>query len=392
LVISQSLSTTAKRRTLITLTVVSVLGLLPYLTINGYHIDLDVYRIGAQVLLAGGDLYGHLPATEVGLSLGFTYPPFAALLFAPFTLMPLALAGVLLTVLTVAMLAVAMAPVLTSLGIRYDRRWLCLLMPVALLIEPIRSTLGYGQINVLLMALVAVDCLAAKSRLPRGVLIGVAAAIKLTPAVFILFFLFKKDYRAAVTTVGSFAAATAIGFAVSWHNSVRYWTSTVFDTDRIGGSAYTSNQSIQGFLARLGLAHTTVPWALASAVVLVLAAIAMRRAFAVSSPTWALAFNAFAGLLVSPVSWSHHWVWALPAIVAFAVIGRRAGARTPMVLAGTGLVLFAVAPHWLLPQADDKELHWALWQQLLGNSYIYYAAAVLAIAALSKSMWAEARK
>lgn len=344
-----------------------------------YHIDLDVYRIGARMLLGGGELYGKLPPTEAQISLGFTYPPIAAVLFVPLALVSMPVASALLTLATFVLLAVTTRATLPTLGIRFDARMLFLLGPIALLFEPIRNTLGYGQVNVVLMALVALDCLVPKPRWPRGLLIGIAAAIKLTPAVFVLFLLVRKDYRAAAVSALSFAAMTALGFVASWHDSVRYWTETLFDTARVGGVAYTANQSINGVLARYGFDHATLPWLVASIVVLILAAIGMRRA----TTTQALALNAFAGLLVSPISWSHHWVWGALAVCAFAV----AGSTIPRILAVVGTLLFAIAPHWLMPNSGDRELLWSPWQQIVGNSYFLYAVVVLVLAAFAKTMW-----
>ena len=119
------------------------------------------------------------------------------------------------------------------------------LLPVALLLEPVRTTLAYGQINIVLMALVALDGLTEEPRWPRGALVGLAAAVKLTPAAFVLFFLLRRDYRAAAVAGVSFAAATVAGFALAGHDSVRYWTAAVFQTGRIGGPATAANQCVQ---------------------------------------------------------------------------------------------------------------------------------------------------
>src|SRR6266702_2930075 len=116
-----------------------------------------------------------------------------------------------------------------------------------------RHTLGYGQINVALMALVSADCLPATVRWPRGLLVGFAAAVKLTPAAFVLFFACRGDRRAVTTAAVTFAACAAAGFPLAWHDSVRYWTSVVFQTGRPGSLVNAANQSIQAFLVRAGL-------------------------------------------------------------------------------------------------------------------------------------------
>ena len=133
-----------------------------------YRIDLDVYRVGSQVWLRHGDLYGVLPLTSSGMRLPFSYPPIAAVALSPLSLMPMAVAGTLLTLASVALTAVVLRLFLrygAGAGSWWTVGWL---LPVALLLEPVRNTLNYGQVNVLLMALVAADCLLPHTRWPRG--------------------------------------------------------------------------------------------------------------------------------------------------------------------------------------------------------------------------------
>ena len=274
-----------------------------------YRIDTDVYRIGGRVWLRGGDLYGRLPATQAGPRLPFTYPPVAAVLLAPLSLSPMAAAVTVLTLATIALAAVVLAVFLRALpgGPRPSPWVLGWLLPPALLTEPVRSTLLYGQINVVLMALVALDCLVPSPRWPRGALVGLAAAVKLTPAAFVLFFVLRGDRRAAATAGLSFLAFTGAGFVLAWRDSVQYWGATVYQVGRVGGVAYAGNQSIQGVLARAGLDPRApagiAVWAALSAIVVWLACRGMRHAFGSSAGCLALSLNGFAALLVSPVSW-----------------------------------------------------------------------------------------
>jgi len=186
--------------------------------LGGYRLDLDVYRTGARVLLHGGDLYGRLPRLGGGHVLPFTYPPFAALAFIPLALAGYSTASWLLTAVTIASVAVTLwcfaASTAAGTGTRM-RRLLPWALPAALLLEPVRSTLTYGQINALLMALVTVDCLTRAPRWPRGIGVGIAAALKLTPGVFVLFFLLRRDLRSAARAGLSFALCTSAGFALA---------------------------------------------------------------------------------------------------------------------------------------------------------------------------------
>jgi alpha-1,2-mannosyltransferase len=220
-----------------------------------YRIDLGVYRMGGRTWLHGGNLYRQVLVIP-GARLPFTYPPAAAIVLAPLALLPMAAAGTVLTAGSVALLAVVLAvfwrglagpaagpaagPPRAASGL-WAAGWL---LPAALVLEPVRATLAYGQVNIVLMALVTLDALTAAPRWPRGALTGLAAALKLTPAAFVLFFLLRRDYRAAAVAGGSFAAVTAAAAALAGPDSARYWTATVFATGRIGGPATAANQCI----------------------------------------------------------------------------------------------------------------------------------------------------
>jgi alpha-1,2-mannosyltransferase len=256
-------------------------------------------------------------------------------------------------------------------------------LPAALLLEPVRSTLAYGQINALLMALITFDCLTRAPRWPRGIGVGIAAAMKLTPGVFLLFFLLRRDLRSAARAGLSFAACTGAGFALAPHDSLRYWTQIAYQPARVGGIAYASNQSILGTLARFGLSNParTWLWLVLCLLVAALAVTGMRGAIKTGRVTHALLLNAAAGLLISPISWSHHWVWAAPALLT-CLCTTSPNRRRPPTFAVLALLTFAIAPHWLLPSGSGRELHWAWWQQAMGDSYALTALAALTLAAI----------
>ncbi|TQJ02871.1 alpha-1,2-mannosyltransferase [Amycolatopsis cihanbeyliensis] len=313
-------------------------------------LDLEVYRLGADALLSSGDPYGVLPPTRDGTVLPFTYPPFAALAFAPLLVLPLDIALVLLSVVSV----LALGAVIALCFAGADRRvWVVggaalAVQAVALLSEPVRATLGFGQLNLLLMLLVGVDVLAPGWRY-RGVLIGLAAAIKLTPAAFLLFFLLRKDFRAVVRAAVVFGGCALLAWLLAPSASVRYWTELIFARERVGDPGYIGNQSLRGLLARLGPPAETLLWV--GAVLLVLAAtvLLMRRALAAGRPVPAVLVCALGALLVSPVSWTHHWVWVAPVLGVLVWSGLHGG-RTRVVLllgsAAVAAVVFVWSPLW----------------------------------------------
>jgi alpha-1,2-mannosyltransferase len=349
-----------------------------------YRVDLDVYRLGSAALLHGEALYGTLPPTQDGQFLLFTYPPFAAIVLAPLTLLPAWAACLALTLLTLGVLALVLSAVLRAFGVVPGPRRIAALLLAAEVLEPVLRTVYAGQLDLLLLALVVLDVLVDTPRWPRGLLIGLAAAVKLTPAVFVLYLLLRRDGRAAVTTVVAFLGATALGFLLAGADSVRYWTSALWDTGRVGEPTYAGNQSLLGLLARVGLpADARTPWWLPLvAGVLVLTALGVRRALAAGERTVALGLNAVGGLLVSPISWTHHWVWAAVVLFGWAELARRTRRRGLAVFAGAGAVLFVAGPQWWWPRGELAENRWTLLQQLTGNGYVLYGLAVLLAAVL----------
>ncbi|MBF6337840.1 DUF2029 domain-containing protein [Nocardia abscessus] len=355
---------------------------------HGY-IDLQVYRNGARVWLNGGDLYGPMPPVE-GIGLPFTYPPLAALFFAPLALLPLPLAEVLVVVTSVASLGISLWLVLARLRPELSRTAVLPLVigavAVAQFFEPIRQTFGFGQINLVLMAAITLDCLVRKPFWPRGMLIGIAVSVKLIPAGYLLYFVLRKDWKAAGTLVVSAIAAVGLGFLLFPADSVDYWFHTLADTGRIGPPYFAGNQSIKGMTFRLGVDDTvaTLLWITLSVLAVALAAVWMRRLIDAGATVAALLVNAAAVLLVSPVSWSHHWVWIAPVLVVTADLMVR-GARSPRVIGAVaaGCVLFLIGPHWLLPHSRDRELDWAWWQQIIGSSYVLVTLAVFVVAVVT---------
>lgn len=354
-----------------------------------YRIDIDVYRLGGQAFLDGVDLYGRLPDTEVGANLPFTYPPIAAAMFSFFAIMPLVAASTLLSILSVVGLGWVLALVLRDVMRRplADALWLAL--PVLALLSwlgPMRENIEFGQINILLMVLVLTDVLAGRGKPWRGWLTGLAVAIKLTPAVFLVYFLLRRDWRSLIMTVVSFVVYTAIGFALRPADSVEYWTKALRDTDRIGNAGFPSNLSVNGFVHRLGFDGTaaSIGWFVVStAVGLAIMWVAWKLLQADQKAAAALVVGLIA-LFCSPVSWGHHWVWALPLLVVFAVWGAQGIAPRIawLVLLVTGAYIFWALPQWWFPSSEGETPDWNILQQLVGSSYLVWAAISLVVLAV----------
>ncbi|MGH3632879.1 glycosyltransferase 87 family protein [Mycobacterium sp.] len=357
-----------------------------------YRIDIDVYRMGGQAWLDDRPLYtgGVMFHTPIGLDLPFTYPPLAAIMFCPFAWLGLPAASLTITLTTLALLIVSTLIVLTRLDVWATSRmvpgpaslrrcWLAVLIAAAAAIwlEPIASNFAYGQINVVLMTLVVADCLPRRTVWPRGVLLGIGIALKLTPAVFLLYFLLRRDARAALTAIAAFVAATLAGFVVAWSDSWEYWTDTVRNTDRIGAPDLNTNQNIAGALARLSLGEDQrfALWLAGCLLVLAVTIWATRRVLDAGEPALAVICIALFGLVVSPVSWSHHWVWMLPAVLVTGVLAWRRHSGALAAAAAAGLALMVWTPIDLLPKHHESSAAW--WRQLVGASYVWWAMATL---------------
>jgi alpha-1,2-mannosyltransferase len=350
---------------------------------HGYHIDLEVYRLGVATWLAGGDMYGPLPPTVSGLALPFIYPPFAAMVLMPLVFLPWTAAWIALFAASLLGLAVTLYVVARRVwpsGGRGGALSLAsLALPAALLLEPVFETFKFGQVNLVLMALVAVDCLAPRTRWPRGLLVGLAAAIKLTPAAFVLYFLLRRDTRAAVVAVVTAVVATGLGFLVDAGASARYWFGG--PASGVSGSVFYTNQTVQAVLARAGV--TGLPakaiWLVCAVALLALIVPVVRRA----EPATALVAVAGFALLVSPTSWSHHWVWIAPALLVAVAQAVRLRSAAWGAAAAVLAVTFYLAPFRFLPHEHDQELTWSAAQQVVGATYVIVA--VLALVALRRA-------
>ncbi|MBB4742146.1 alpha-1,2-mannosyltransferase [Actinoplanes octamycinicus] len=342
------------------------------LSFHGGFVDLSVYRYGGRLAVDGLPLYGSRdPATH----LRFTYPPFAAVAMAPLAWLPLWLATALWTAASVGALAAVIALVLRSLRGTAPGSLVALLTLAALTLEPVWQNLTFGQINLLLMLAVLVD-LVHPDRRWSGVLVGIAAGVKLTPLLFVVLLFLVGRRRTAARALLAFAGTVAIGFAVLPGAARTYWTEDLVRAGRVGPPELAHNQSVFGTLTRL-LDHppATPLWLavagpLAVAVVAV-AAVCWRRGDRVLGTGLA----ALAMLLASPISWSHHWVWAVP-------IGLALGERS-RIASILWTATFLTRPFVWPPWGQRREYEWAPIEHLPGNAYL--------LAALILTLWTAVR-
>ncbi|MFW0786490.1 glycosyltransferase 87 family protein [Gordonia sp. CPCC 206044] len=321
----------------------------PFWGLFDNQLDLEVYRSGAQTAIDGGSLYD---AKLLG-QMDYTYAPISIALFAPFTWVTFEAARIIWTAgIFVALYLVIMLG-FKSLGRRasWPLRVIALsLVAVVLLLEPVRTTIWYGQINVFLMLLIVADLSRPESSRLRGVGTGIAAGIKLTPLIFVLYLGMLRQWRALIGLLGAFVTTIAIGFALMPHESWSYWTSKLFDSNRVGAPQTPGNQSVRGLLANLIRSDepNIVLWLSLALVALALGMYAALVAHRHGQELLSVCIVGMTSCAVSPMSWGHHWVWFVLLVVIGVDLLLRPGLRpTGRALAAGGLVaLLLVALSW----------------------------------------------
>lgn len=333
--------------------------------------DFNVYRWGGLVVTHGMRLY--LDRAEGDPGLWFTYPPFAAILFVPIAAIPAVLGRLGWELASIAALAYASAVTLKLAGYRASWPVIAGTIAVGLTLEPVWHTLFLGQVNLILLALIIGDIWRVARGRQAGIGIGIAAAIKLTPLIFIPLLLLTRRTRDALTAIGAFVVCGLIGYIVAPGDSGLYWHHEIYDTSRVGGP-YVSNQSPYGAAIRLagGAAHVG-HWYLVIPVALGIVGLAAGTVLARHND-WlgGTAVTGTTGLLVSPVSWTHHWVWVLPALVILLQGGMRS-----RIAAAAGYLLFVIAPMWFTPRSGPEEYGFHGLETVIANGYLIAGLAFL---------------
>jgi alpha-1,2-mannosyltransferase len=384
-------------------------------------VDLQVYRLGGQVVagLARGVHHGQTaPLYDwSGYTLKFTYTPFAAMVFTMLALPSWTVVQALSVVANILAFVSVIWITLGALGYRAGLGRVggtLLLAGVLSWTEPVQRTISLGQVELVLLALIMWDMCQPDRRWWKGAGVGIAAGIKLIPLIFIPYLLLTRRYRQAAVAAGMFALTVGLGFVVRPGDSKAWWLQGLFvKGSRTGFVGWEGNQSLQALITRLSgsIAAGQPVWLAVAAVTLVvglLAAAALSRA---GHPVVGVLTCALTGLLVSPISWDHHWVWIVPGVTVMAAYGLRAsGGLRWAWLAGAALVtaLFAAWPGswwgatiylgsasdgfiWAPPNTNpglfaklgDRawyvEYHWSGWQLIAGNLYVLTGIAIFVV-------------
>jgi alpha-1,2-mannosyltransferase len=331
--------------------IIAVVGpmIVAQLTVDAGHrlVDLAVYRAAGESLLIGRPVYDYL--TPLPQLLPFTYPPFSAILAIPLALVPPTVADVAWTLGELAVLAwlvlVGFRPLLRQFPMKWRPLAFAALFSAMCWLLPVRDCFRYGQVGLFLAALCVLDCTARKPRWPRGALIGLATAIKLTPGVFIVYFWLTGRRKEARTAALWALGLTLATFLATPQASIDFWTNAVIHSDRLGANNGTSNQALRGMLLRALPEHwVTVVWLLSVAIVASYGFRMARREAAAGRELAAVVIVGFLSVLLSPVAWIHHLAGFLPLAIAVLIGDGRSLRAWWMGVGAT--VFFALSVPW----------------------------------------------
>lgn len=331
--------------------------LLPVANAGEMADDLRIYRGAIDSMLHGHGLYDFMMPVATGAS-PFLYPPFAALIMLPTQAIPLGSVETAWILFQMAMTVVVVLLMVRGASWTGQRAVPAVAWALFLLSAPVMYDINLGQISLPIVLLVLADVIALPPRW-RGMLIGVAGAIKLTPMFFVPYFLITRQWRAAINASAAFGVSMLIGFAALPHESVRYWTSVVFNSSRIPNLGSPRNLTILGDLKMWRVQDSVQGpvWAFLALSVALLALWAGWRHYRDGKPVAAAIVIGVATTAIGPIAWNHHLVWLIVAGVYMALSGTR---RTSVI--GWVLLTISILPSPIWPREEDP----TMWRQLAG--------------------------
>lgn len=272
-------------------------------------------------ILRGQNPYGRL--TECGILAYSPHPPVSLLVMAPFAWLPAGLAGLLWDVVGLGMLALALALIARELRLTLRPEYLALLLGLLIVWPPLLDTLLEAQMSPALLLLLTLVWLWRRQDLPElaGAALGVAAAIRLFPALAALYFLLRRDWRTLYGMAASFAAASALALPLVGPQGYLSFIGRALPSASAIWASSPHNVSLWG------LAHHIAPGGMAGDVGLLLAltllaSLVYRTWRARGLPivadetTFLLYYPAM--LLVSPLGWQYYFLILLLPIIVIA--------------------------------------------------------------------------
>ncbi|WP_378262751.1 glycosyltransferase 87 family protein [Amycolatopsis pigmentata] len=360
------------------------LAALVQITRDVYHypqqwmVDLAVYRDAGTAALHGHDPY----AIQSGMSkLSYLYPPIDVIFLAPLVFVSLPAAALIWNSINIAALEWIISSSWLRAKLPHAVAWSVPLTVAAVLLNPVDQTLEVGQLSIVLVALVLADLDLAESSRLKGILVGLATGIKILPGAFVVYYLLRRQWRAAATATLTTIATAVIGFLAFPAFSVAFWTKHFWESsDRMLPVHWVPNESIRGTLSRMlhSDSAAVLPWMLTSVVVVAVAATIILLGKHDNPDHLGVSACALTMLLVEPVSWHHYWVWIIPVTIHLAVVAYRSRNRVLLSCTAISFVIIAIRVNrWFVPPYDGYDALHLSEVQLLGIDIVTFSTILL---------------
>ncbi|MEV4530914.1 glycosyltransferase 87 family protein [Streptosporangium sp. NPDC049304] len=363
---------------------------------GSWMLDMKVYRSAVNAVLDGVSPYvvGSRDIVEGADLLLFNYPPFALFFLFPFGILSLDVAGLIWTAISIAALQLSVYLCLKRVGVANVWRLAIPITVACLLLNPVDQNLQWGQVSLVLMALVLVDlCLPDSSRF-KGVLIGLAAGFKIFPGVFALFYLLTGRIRATGTTIGTAVGTVAFTWVVFPGYSADYWLHQMFNTARYMPAGWVPNESLRGMLARTlhSDAASRPVWLVGCLLTLIVASAAIRAAYKIGEENLGIVVVSMTALLLSVVAWHHYWVWSIPATILLVDAARRRKSTLLWACAVIPITVIALRVNeWVLPDQPGYDPLTLETLPLITTSVVTHVTIVLLLAITAYGVMEEAK-
>ena len=312
----------------------------------GIHfVDLPSFYYGIHAVISGSSPYDFEALNEMFEGerriYPFLYPPSGLLVFYPFTFLSYHAASVSVLVIN-CVLVVAIGKLLffKFWHLEQARRLSFFVILIFFLFEPTRSTINHGQINLLVLICIILSWLFyrdGKNSFVTALPLSIAIILKTSPALFLLLFLIRKEYRVCAYSILLIVLAGLLSLTLFPASLWAEWFTVVAPNTRYGNMplnlfppASPYNQSLNGFFARLffesewgevpfpnAMLAKYVPLAVSLLVLFVTVILSWRTKDDRTNKAIDLNFILFliALFLMSPLSWIHHMVFVLPAFM-----------------------------------------------------------------------------
>lgn len=388
---------------LVVMFIASLISNLPLLPFD----DFPSYYYAGKLALAGHDIYKPIPRVHP-----YIYPPFFSLLVGPLTLLNIKSAALIWLALNIVLYLASAWLLYRILFKDYDDAILIWTAVIAAGLIPAQLDLLHGQVNTFILFLLTAALWSYVNRrdLLCGILIGLAAAIKITPALLVLFFLVKKEYRVVLGALAAllitlfipipfFGIIQTVFLLDKWFDLVispfildaqvrikftnQSLTATVY---RLLTHANVKETGGPYYVNFLSLPRETAKWFIRglSAVILLVGYFVVKKPSGRDSSCFFAQYSIvlLSMLILSGISWHHHYVLMLLPFMVSLKLARETGSKYFTVGMGVSFIsvnlsfVFWLGEHWAVPLSAYSVMFWgALLLWVIHVSWVFSSVA-----------------